>query len=663
MLSAALSVYATSINLAGTNVHSYTDSHFNTSLAGSGMDTYNVGTNGAAFGVANNTTLTVMQLLTDLNASTSAGAAVSSGANAVFSGINTIGNVTNANLADVGWPTRPAQIRTAYGINNLSLDGTGQTIAIVDAYDDPAISQSLDTYDNQFGLTSSGPTLYQQYGPASSFLTVLNQNGQTSSLPATDPSGAGTGNWEVEEALDVEWVHAMAPGAQIILVEANSQSLSDLMAGVVTAANQPGVSVVSMSWGFAEGQSVFAQDEALYDGDFTTPAGHQGVTFVASTGDYGTADPEYPAFSPNVVAVGGTSLYLNGDSSYNNETGWGYFSNSAGTLIGSGGGTSLYEPEPTYQQGVQSTGFRSTPDVSFVADPGTGAWIADTYNLSADNSFEVVGGTSLSAPCWAGLFAVANQGRSAAGQPTLNSTTPTDAQQALYSLPQADFNSITSGSNGGYTAAAGYNMVTGLGTPVADRLVPGLVAYQQSGDSNTTTPINVTSAASYDTTQAGTANALGVANVFNALTVTADAPLTAYRTAASPLTPANSVAAYTVDVQLADRPLSTAAAGAIVTADVAQFSTAAARPALNPLALDAIFGSDGLRQDTDTSDSAPGGNDGNQSALRLGRAAPQTALVAPEGLVQGALDAYFGDLGTDVASGVASDVGGAAAQT
>ena len=101
-------------------------------------------------------------------------------------------------------------------------------------------AQALDTYDNQFGLTSSGPTLYQQYGPASSFLTVLNQNGQTNSLPATDPSGPGTGNWEVEEALDVEWVHAMAPGAQIILVEANSQSLSDLMASVVTAANQPG---------------------------------------------------------------------------------------------------------------------------------------------------------------------------------------------------------------------------------------------------------------------------------------------------------------------------------------------------------------------------------------------------------------------------------------
>jgi len=132
----------------------------------------------------------------------------------------------------------PAQIRAAYGINALGamgaglptppLDGTGQTIAIVDAYDDPSINQALDAFDSRFGLTASGPTLYAQYGPASSFLTVLNQSGQATSLPGTDPNGPGTDNWEVEEALDVEWAHAFAPGAQIILVEANSQSLSEL---------------------------------------------------------------------------------------------------------------------------------------------------------------------------------------------------------------------------------------------------------------------------------------------------------------------------------------------------------------------------------------------------------------------------------------------------
>ena len=358
----------------------------------------------------------------------------------------------------------------------LSRDGTGQTIAIVDAYDDPDIYQALDAFDSQFGLTASGPTLYAQYGPASSFLTVLNQYGQATSLPSTDPNGPGTDNWEVEEALDVEWAHAIAPGAQIILVEANSQSLSDLMASVATAASQPGVSVVSMSWGFAEGQAVFASDEATYDSVFTAP----GVTFVASTGDYGAADPEYPAFSPNVVAVGGTSLTLNSDNSYNSETGWGYYSNSVGAFIGSGGGISLYEPEPAYQEGVQSTGYRTTPDVSLVADPATGAWIADPYNLNPSNPFEIVGGTSLSAPCWASLIALANQGRAAAGESTLNSSSPTDTQQALYMLPQSDYNVITNGSNG-YCAASGYNLVTGLGTPVANLLVTDLVAYQGPG--------------------------------------------------------------------------------------------------------------------------------------------------------------------------------------
>jgi subtilase family serine protease len=493
------------------------------------MDTCSVGVNGATFGLTNSSTWTVLQLLLDLNSNTTGGAAVASGANAVFSGINSSGNVTNADLSSVGLAYTPAQIRTAYGVNSLPLDGTGQTIAIVDAYDNPAIYQALDTYDRQFAATSSGPTLYQQYGPASAFLTVLNQNGQSSSLPTTDPSGAGTANWETEEALDVEWTHALAPGAQIMLVEANSQSLSDLMAAVVAAAGQPGVSVVSMSWGFPEGQSVFASDEALYDRDFTTPAGHQGVTFVASTGDYGTADPEYPAFSPNVLAVGGTSLYVNADNSYGSETGWGYYSASAGTLIGSGGGTSLYEAEPAYQQGVQATGARSTPDVSFVADPSTGAWIADPYNLPADNAFEVVGGTSLSAPCWAGLVALANQGRVAAGQATLNSTTPTDAQQALYSLPGSDFNSIASGSNGGYRAGAGYNMVTGLGTPQANLVVPAMASYQQCGDSYVWVPPAATAGTAQQ--NPGAANGAGpvnVVNVFDALTVAAHAPSVPY---------------------------------------------------------------------------------------------------------------------------------------
>jgi hypothetical protein len=238
-----------------------------------------------------------------------------------------------------------------------------------------------------------------------------------------------------------------------------------------------------MSWGFPEGQSVLANDEALYDQDLTTPAGHQGVTFVASAGDYGSAMPEYPAFSPNVVAIGGTSLTLNADSTYNSETGWGYYSNVVGQFIGSGGGVSQYEAEPAFQQGVQSTGNRTIPDVSFLADPATGAWIADAYNLPGGNPWEIAGGTSLSAPSWAGLIALVDQGRAIAGEPTLGSAGAMETQTALYNLPQSDYNVISSGSNGDFTAQPGYNLVTGLGTPIANRLVTDLIAW--SGALNT----------------------------------------------------------------------------------------------------------------------------------------------------------------------------------
>jgi hypothetical protein len=254
------------------------------------------------------------------------------------------------------------------------------------------------------------------------------------------------------------------------------------MASVKLAASLPGVSVVSMSWGFTERQLVSAEDEALYDTYLTTPAGHQGVTFVASTGDYGTANPEYPAFSSNVVAVGGTSLLVNADGTYQGETGWGALSQGgAGEFYGSGGGLSQFESMPLYQQGVQSTGFRSSPDVSMVADPSTGAWVADAYNLPGDNPWAIVGGTSLSAPSWAGLILLANQARAEAGQATLNSTGPTETQQALYNLPLDAFHDVTTGSNGGYEAGIGYDLVSGLGTPVADRLVPALAAYNGEG--------------------------------------------------------------------------------------------------------------------------------------------------------------------------------------
>jgi hypothetical protein len=143
-----------------------------------------------------------------------------------------------------------------------------------------------------------------------------------------------------------------------------------------------------------------------------------------------------------------------------------------------------------------------------VADPNTGVWVADPYNLPSANPWLIAGGTSLSAPAWAGLVALADQGRDATGVAPLSSSAGTLVEQALYSLPAADFNSISTGSNGGYQAAAGYNLVTGLGSPVANLLVPDLIAYQGSSGAN------VTAADLYNIAPAADASAAGSANVF-----------------------------------------------------------------------------------------------------------------------------------------------------
>ena len=336
----------------------------------------------------------------------------------------------------------------------------------------------MDTFDSQFGLTASGPTLYQQYGAASSFLTVLDQNGQHHSLPSTDPSGPATGNWEVEEALDVEWVHAIAPGAQIILVEANSQSLSDLMSSVATAASQPG------RVGGVDELGLRRRPDRSSPGRGALRSGpdHSGRPPGRHLrGQHGRLRHGRPRIPRLLAQRGGGRRHVavsQRGQFLQQRDGLGFLrQRRRAQFIGSGGGVSQFEAEPTYQLGVQSTGYRTTPDVSFVADPTTGAWIADPYNLTADNPFEVVGGTSLSAPSWAGLIALANQGRAAAGEATLGSASdPTATQEALYSLPPSDFNSVTTGSNG-YNAAAGYNLVTGLGTPQANLLIPDLISY------------------------------------------------------------------------------------------------------------------------------------------------------------------------------------------
>ena len=214
----------------------------------------------------------------------------------------------------------PHQIRMAYGLEDASGnplvklggivgDGTGQTIAIIDAYDDPALVSSTSPNFN----TSDLHIFDAQYGlPDPPNFLKLNQRGGTR-YPSAN---AG---WATEEALDVEWAHVLAPGANIVLFEANSNYDTDLFATVAEAsvwaggAGVPPVSVVTHELGSTAKR--IQSEETTYDSYFTTPSGHIGITFLASTGDSG-APGEYPAFSPNVVAVGGTSLYLNTDNSY-----------------------------------------------------------------------------------------------------------------------------------------------------------------------------------------------------------------------------------------------------------------------------------------------------------------------------------------------------------
>jgi subtilase family serine protease len=275
----------------------------------------------------------------------------------------------------------PQQIRHAYGFDQISFnngtipgDGRGETIAIVDAYNQPNLVSDLATFDQTFGLPAAN-------------LQIINQTGGAA-LPT------GDSGWGLEISLDVEWAHAIAPGANILLVEANSNSGTDLLTAVDTARNTPGVAAVSMSWGSEE-----FSGQSSYDTHFQTPSGHPGVTFVASSGDEG-AGPSWPAASPYVLAVGGTSLTLSSSNNWQSEVAW----------SGSGGGISEEVPQPTYQAGLvsQSTTSRTSPDVAFAADPNAGFAVCDSAYYRSAGPWIEVGGTSAGAPQWSALLAIAH---------------------------------------------------------------------------------------------------------------------------------------------------------------------------------------------------------------------------------------------------------------
>ncbi len=337
----------------------------------------------------------------------------------------------------------PSQLLKFYSIG--ANQGAGATIAIVDAYDNPNIAADLAHFSSTFGLPVP-PTCSK----TSSGNPIL-LNGCFAKVYASGSKPKGNQGWGLEMELDVQWAHVVAPAANIVLVEAASNSMTNLMAAVDKAV-QLGASVVSMSWGGRE-----FSGEASYDSHFNK----SGITFVASSGDSGTG-PDYPAISPYVVAVGGTTANMGSDGTYIGETAW----------SGSGGGLSLYEPKPAAQNPYLGGSMRGSPDVAYIADPNTGFPVYDSYGYYGQTGWFEVGGTSAGAPQWAALFAIANSQRST----RLTGLNP--VYTVANSFYTSAFHDVTVGTNGTCgsvcTAGPGYDLVTGLGSPVGQNVISDL---------------------------------------------------------------------------------------------------------------------------------------------------------------------------------------------
>lgn len=308
----------------------------------------------------------------------------------------------------------PAQIKTIY---NLPATGGKGTIAIVDVGADASIESDLAAFDKQFNLPSC---------------TIANKCLEKHMM---DNSAINQG-WGLETALDVEWAHAIAPQAKILLVEAKTQSGPNLMGAVDYARSRSDVVAISMSWGGSEFPSETSQDS-----HFTS---QYGAVFFASSGDEG-AGAEWPAASPNVVAVGGTHLNITKSGTLSSETAWN----------GSGGGVSKYENAPSYQTAysiAQAKGKRSIPDVAYDADPDSG------FSVYRGGWYDV-GGTSAGAPQWAAIQSL--------GLSANNKNFYTDKASANNTAYFRDIKSGTNGSCGYYCATrANYDYVTGLGSPL-----------------------------------------------------------------------------------------------------------------------------------------------------------------------------------------------------
>jgi subtilase family serine protease len=372
----------------------------------------------------------------------------------------------------------PAQIRAAYGLPALPSSytglsatqaaqlGAGQTIYIVDAQHNPNVAAELAAFNSKFSLptcttktiaTSASLPLAtaSSSGCELSIVYSTSSGGMTATAPAYD-SG-----WATEIALDVQWAHATAPLARIVLIEANSASYDNLLGGV-RLANNMGPGVVSMSFGGSETSGLSSADSV-----FSVAK----MSYLAATGDSGAA-VSWPSVSAKVLAVGGTTLTYSG-SGARSEVVW----------SGTGGGVSGYVATPSYQStavpGMGSALRRTVADVAFNADPNSGQYVAVIASGSSTVKWSSVGGTSLATPQWAGLIAIANalravNGKAALAAPNAALYTNISTVAGTYASAFAD---ITKGSHGtcsGCSGETGYDQATGLGTPNSASLLSTL---------------------------------------------------------------------------------------------------------------------------------------------------------------------------------------------
>ncbi len=377
------------------------------------------------------------------------------------------------------------QYRAAYE-DNSSLDGTGITVAITDAYAAPTITSDAETYATTHGDGGYAPGQYSQ----------------TVAAKFTHNKLCGPSGWYGEETLDVEAVHAMAPGANIHYYGAASCFDDDLLVSLGQVVDDGTAKLVTNSWGDLE-QNETADNVAAYEAVFLQGA-TEGISFMFSSGDNGDElassglkQADYPTSDPYVTSVGGTSTAINANGGLKFQTGWGTEKfglssdqtswNGVGFLYGAGGGTSSLFNAPDYQAGVTHSPYRQDPDVAMDADPNTGMLIGETQTFSDGVFYDEyrIGGTSLASPLFAGMTALSLQNQGGAGAGLLNEViyanraafTDVKAKPRQAGVVRVDFANGENASDGllysvrtfnqdsSLSTTKGYDLVTGLGVP------------------------------------------------------------------------------------------------------------------------------------------------------------------------------------------------------